>query len=78
MNKQVHQDLKNLTNWLNANKICLNVGKREVVSFKSSRKIIDVPLKLKLNGKRPYSTNSLKYLRIKIDQNMNWKKRFLL
>ena len=26
MNKQVNQDLKNLTNWLNANKICLNVG----------------------------------------------------
>ena len=26
MNKQVNQDLKNLINWLNANKICLNVG----------------------------------------------------
>ena len=78
MNKQVHQDLKNLTNWLNANKIFLNVGKREVVSFKSSKKIIDAPLKLKLNGKRLYSTKSLKYLRKKIDEKMNWKKRFLL
>ena len=75
MNKQVHQDLKNLTNWLNANKICLNVSKREVVLFKSSRKIIDVPLKVKLNRKRLYSTKSLKYLRIKIDENMNWKKQ---
>ena len=27
MNKQVNQDLKNLTNWPNANKICLNVSK---------------------------------------------------
>ena len=48
MNKQVNQDLKNLTNWLNANKICLNVSKTEVVLFKSSRKLTDVPLKLKL------------------------------
>ena len=51
MNKQVNQVLKNLTNWLNANKICLNVSKTEVVLFKSSRKLTDVPLKLKLNGK---------------------------
>ena len=55
MNKQVNQDLKNLTNWLNANKICLNVSKTEFVLFKSSRKLRHVPLKLKLNGKRLYS-----------------------
>ena len=55
MNKKVSQDLKNLTNWLNANKICLNVSKTEVVLFKSSRKLTNVPLKLKLNGKRLYS-----------------------
>ena len=31
MNKQVNQDLKNLTNWLNTNNICLNISKTEVV-----------------------------------------------
>ena len=46
INKQVNQDLKNITNCLNANKICLNIS--EVFLFKSSRKLIDVPLKLKL------------------------------
>lgn len=55
-----------------------NVSKTKVILVKSSRKLTNVPLKLKLNGKRLYSTKSLKYLRIKIDQNMNWKKRFLL
>ena len=35
MNKQVYQDLKKLTNWLNANKTCLNVSKTEAVLFKS-------------------------------------------
>ena len=75
MNKQVNQDLKNLTNWLNANKICLNVSKSEVVLFKSSRKLTDVPLKLKLNGKRLYPTNSVKYLGINIDENLTWKQQ---
>ena len=56
MDKQVNQDLKNLTNWLNANEICLNVSKTEVVLFKLSRKFTGkFTLKLKLNGKRLHS-----------------------
>ena len=73
MNKQVNQDLKNVTNWLNANKICLNFIKIEVVLFKSPRKRTHVPLKLKLNGKRLYPISSMKYLGINIDENLNWK-----
>ena len=72
MNKQVNQDLKNLANWLNANKICLNVSKT-VVLFKSLRKPTDFPLKLKLNGKNLHPTNLVKYLGIKIHENLNWK-----
>ena len=72
MNKQVNQDLKNLTNWPNANKICLNVSKTEVV-IQIVRKLTDVSLKLKLNGKRLYLTNLLKYLGTSIDENLNWK-----
>ena len=33
---------------------------------------MDLELKLKLNGKRPYSTKSVKYLGIKIDENITW------
>ena len=39
MNKQVNQDLTNLANWLNPNKNCLNISKREVVLYKSLRKL---------------------------------------
>ena len=35
MNKQIHQDLKNLTSRLNKNEICLNISKTEVVLFKT-------------------------------------------
>ena len=48
-----------------------SVSKTEVDLFKSSRKHTDVQLKLKLNGKRPYSANSVKDLGIKIDENLN-------
>ena len=67
INKQVGHDLKYLSYWLNANKICLNVSKTEVVLFKSIRKQTEATLKLKLNDKRLYTTNSVKHLGIKID-----------
>ena len=61
MNKQSNQDLGNLTNWVNANKICRNINKTEVFLFKSSRKLTNVLLKMKLNGK--------------IDEKLNWKQQ---
>ena len=68
----LNKDLKNLTNWLNANKISLNVDKTEVILFKPMKKPLDCQLKLILNGKRFYQTSSVKYLGIKIDQYLNW------
>ena len=37
INKQVNYDLKNLANWLRANKVSLNVGKTELVLFTSPK-----------------------------------------
>ena len=34
LNKILNKNLKNLTNWLNANKISLNVNKTEIILFK--------------------------------------------
>ena len=34
LNKMLNKDLMNLTNWLNANTISLNVGKTEMILFK--------------------------------------------
>ena len=73
LNKMLNKDLKNLTNWLNANKISLNVDKTEMILFKPIKKPLDCQLKLKLNGKRLYQTSSVKYLGIKIDQYLNWQ-----
>ena len=59
--------------WLNANKISLNVEKTEPVIFKHQRKKLDTEIKIKLNRKRLYPSQSVRYLGIKIDQNLNWK-----
>ena len=66
INKQVNHGLKNLSNWSETNKISLNVAKIELVLFTSSKKQLDCYLKIKLNGKRPWETDSVRYLGIQI------------
>ena len=73
LNRFVNIDLKNLVNWLNANKISLNVKKTEMVIFKSKRKKFNDTVKIKLSGKRIYPTASVKYLGVKIDQHLTWQ-----
>ena len=73
LNKLVNADLKRLVNWLNANKISLNVKKTEMVIFKSKQKKFEGDLKIKLSGKRLYPTESVKYLGVKIDTNLSWQ-----
>ena len=62
LNKLLNIDLKHLTNWLNAIKISLNVSKTELITFKPKRKVIDFNMKIRLNGKRLYPTDSVRYV----------------
>ena len=78
LNKYVNIDLKNLTYWLNANRISLNVKKTELVIFKHQRKKLDSQIKIKPNHKRLCPSKSVKYLGTKIDENLNWKTKFKL
>ena len=73
LNKLVNADLKRLVKLLNANKISLSVKKTEIVIFKSKQKKSERDLKIKLSGKRLYSTGSVKYLGVKIDTNLSWQ-----
>ena len=60
LNKLVNADLKDLANWLNANKISLSIKKAEMGIFKSKQKKLEGDLKIKLCGKRLYPTESAK------------------
>ena len=73
LNKLVNLDMKNLATWLNANKISLNVQKTELVIFKNKKKMLVKPIKIKLSGQRLYPTDNVRYLGIKIDENLTWK-----
>ena len=75
INKKVSYVLKNLSIWLKANKISLNLGKTELILFTSSKKQLDCGLKTKLNGKRLYETDSVKYLGIQIDKRLTYKQQ---
>ena len=45
LKKLVSADLKHLLNWLNANKISLNVKKAEMIIFKSKQKKLEGDLR---------------------------------
>ena len=73
LKKLVNSDLKHLVNWLNANKISLNVKKTEMVIFKFKQKKFEGDLKIKFCGKRLYPTESVEYLGVNIDTNLSWE-----
>ena len=73
LNKLVNQDMENLTVWLNADNIPFNVEKTKLVIFKHQRKKLVTEIKIKLNRKQLYPSQSVRYIGIKIDQNLNWK-----
>ena len=68
LNKLLNIDPRNFTNWLNANKISMNVSKTELISFKPKRKPLDFNMKIKL-----FPTDSVKYIGVKIDSKLIWK-----
>ena len=68
LKKLVNQDVKDLNNWLSANKVSLNVGKTELVVFESPRKVLLDEMKIKLSGKMLNSSNLIKYLGVRIDR----------
>ena len=70
-NKYINIDTKNLTNLLNANKISLDIKKTELVIFKHKNKKLECSIKLKLSRERLYFSKSVKYLALKIDENLN-------
>ena len=71
--RSLNKDLKELSFWLYANKIALNVAKTEVIPFKSKHKPCDTDLRLKLCRRKLCRTKHLRYLGIKTDENLNWK-----
>ena len=72
--KKMNQDLKNLSQWLKASKIFLNVKKTELIIFHPKNTKQDYGVKCKLSGRRtPIST--VKHLGILLDEHLLWTKQ---
>ena len=67
-------DLRNLSQWLKANNLSLNIMKTELIIFHSSFKKTNQSLKFTLDGKRLTQTDTVKYCVI-LDDYLLWAKQ---
>ena len=74
MANKENRDLKNISQWLKANKVSLNVKKTELIIFRQNKNPLHHSVKFKLNGKRLFPTSSVKYLGVFLDQHLYWNK----
>ena len=72
LKKYLNFDLRQLCNWLKANKISLNCSKTELIIFRHPNKQINYELKIKINGKNLLPSKFVKYLGIILDPHLNW------
>ena len=56
INRTLNKELRELSFWLNANKIAFNVAKTEIILFKTSNKNYDADLKIKLCRERIHAS----------------------
>ena len=69
----LNYELKIISDWLNANRLSLNVNKSKLIIFKTKRKIIDINnLSIKLNGFKLVPTDNVKYLGLYLDKNLSF------
>ena len=73
--KKMNQDLKNLSQWLKARKLSLNVKKTELIIFHPKNTKIDYRTKFKLSGRRLTPISTVKYLGILLDEHLLWTKQ---
>ena len=64
----MNQDLKNLSQWLKANKFYLNVKKSELMIFHPKNTKLDYSVKVELNERRLIPISTVKYLGILLDE----------
>ena len=50
----------------------LILKKTELVIFKHKKKKLECPIRITLSRKRLYPSNPIRYLGVKIDENLNW------
>ena len=76
LSKRINKDLFNLTNWLKANKLSVNIKKMTLVLFRPKKLKLDHSFKFKIYGKRLIPIYSVKYLRVLLDEHSLGRSKF--
>ena len=75
LEKTVNQELKLLSQWLNLNRLALNVSKTNFVIFRSTKKRLNHNVILIMNRKALEQKDFVKYLGVLMDQHLAWKQQ---
>ena len=73
--KEMNIELKNISEWLRANKLSINIDKTNFILFHNNRDKDHLPLKLPtlcINDAPIKQVVSTKFLGVQIDENINW------
>ena len=73
INQRINFDLKNIAEWLWANRIALNTNTTEIVLFRSPQKTLTRKMNFRISGQKIEPKSSPKYLGIILDEFLNWK-----
>ena len=68
-----NNELENVSKWLSANKLSLNVSKSNMVLFRSRNQKVDKDICIKINNEQIKEKECTKYLGVYIDNQLSWK-----
>ena len=77
INQRINFNLKNIVEWLRANRMALNT-KTKIVIFRTPRKTITRKMNFRISGQRIQPKSSAKYLDLVTDKFLNWKTHFTI
>jgi hypothetical protein len=68
----INEELSQISNWLNVNKLSLNCSKTKAMIFHMPQKVVNIP-KISMNNFDIEFVKEFNYLGIVIDKNLSWK-----
>ena len=68
----VQEDLNKISDWFRANKLTLNTSKSNFILFKKQNRKLNATINLKVGTETLPQTNSVKFLGVWLDKNLNW------
>ena len=71
--KVINKELRQLVEWLRANRLSLNADKTEFIVFRPPGKTLNNRITLQLDQKKIFESTKIKYLGLLLDSRLSWK-----